>query len=108
MPFAFIIIGLVLLIAGVRNTASQLTTLVKGDVTGQGSFVPWIVSILLIGALGYIKPIAPVSRMFLFLVIAVLILKDGNPSSNSNGGLFSAFNSQLFSPSTTASSPITT
>lgn len=108
MPFAFIIVGLVLLIAGVRNTVTQLTALVKGDLTGTGSFVPWIVSILIIGALGYIKPIAPISRMFLVLVIVVLILKDGNPAKNSNGGLFASFNSQLFAPSTPASSPSTT
>lgn len=90
MPFAFIIVGLVLLVSGVRNTTSQLTTLVKGDITGTGSYLRWMFAILVIGGLGYIKPIQPISRMFLVLVIIVLFL--------ANGGVFASFNSQLFSP----------
>jgi hypothetical protein len=90
MPFAFIIVGLVLLVSGVRNTTGQLETLVKGDLTGQNSYIRWMFAILVIGALGYIKPIEPVSRMFLVLVVIVLIL--------SNKGVFASFSSQLFSP----------
>ena len=99
MPFAFIIIGLVLLISGVRNTTDQLTTLVKGDFTGQNSYIRWTFAILVIGAIGYIKQIEPISRMFLVLVVIVLIL--------SNKGVFASFNSQLFSP-VNPSSPNTT
>lgn len=104
MPFAFIIVGLVLLISGVKNTTGNLTTLVKGDFTGSKNFIYWMLAILVIGAIGYIKPVQPLSRMFLVLVIIVLFL--------SNRGVFASFNSQLFSsspssPSTTPSSGIT-
>ena len=95
MPFAFIIVGLVLLVAGVRGTNGQLTTLVKGDITGTNNFIHWILAILLIGSLGYIKKIQPLSRIFLVLIIIVLFL--------SNKGVFASFNSQLFSPAATPS-----
>lgn len=98
MPFAFIIIGLVLLVSGVKGTNDKLASLVKNDFSGSNSYIRWMFAILVIGALGYIKQIEPVSRMFLILVVIVLIL--------SNRGVFASFNSQLFS--STPSSPNTT
>lgn len=83
MPFAFLIVGAMFIVAGVRGTDSQLFSLIKGDFTStdkQPSFISWLFVILLIGSLGYIEPIKPVSRAFLVLVIIVLFL--------SNGGFF--------------------
>lgn len=74
MPFTFLFIGAVLVTTGVRGTSSDLWNLLKGDVTGKPSFVPWIVSILAIGALGYVEKLRPFSRAFLVLVIVVLFL----------------------------------
>jgi hypothetical protein len=97
MPYMFIIVGLVMVIAAVRNTVADtkdtngnvtdagLATLLKQDVSGQNNFVYWVLSILIIGAIGYIKPLQPVSRAFMLLVIIVLFL--------SNKGVFSQFNS---------------
>lgn len=90
MPFAFIVVGIVMLVSGVKGTNDQLVTLIKGDLTGQNSFVHWMVAILIIGVIGYIKPLQPISHMFLVLVIVVLIV--------ANRGVFSAFNSQIFAP----------
>lgn len=87
MPFAFIIIGLVLLVSGVRNTQDDLFTLVKGDFTGQNNFIFWTISILIIGAVGYIPRLKPVANSFLVLVIVVLFL--------SNKGFFANFNQQI-------------
>lgn len=92
MPFAFIIIGLVCLVSGVRGTNSQLGALVKNDFTGSKNFIYWMLSILIIGALGYIKEIQPLSRAFLVLVIIVLFL--------SNKGVFAQFNKQISAPAT--------
>ena len=95
MPFALIIIGTVFLVAGVRDKSDELLTLLKSDFTGPDNFLYWMVSILLIGAIGYIKPAQPFSRAFLVLLIVVLFLTNGNPKLN-GGGFFAKFNSQLF------------
>lgn len=83
MPFVLLIVGVILVVAGVRNTQTLLFSLLKQDFTGQGSFIPWFVVILAIGALGYIKPLKPITTAFLVLIIIVLFL--------SNGGFFQKF-----------------
>src|SRR5258708_2096522 len=69
MPFAFLIVGTVLVISGVKGTSQQLLTLVKGDLQGKNGYLYWIVSILLIGSLGYIPAFKNFSRAFLVLVL---------------------------------------
>lgn len=95
MPFVFLIIGAVFVVAGVRGTTPQLTQLIKGDFTGKGNFIYWALSILLIGALGYIEDLKPISRAFLILVVIVLIL--------SNKGFFAQFNQQISTTQNTSS-----
>lgn len=80
MPFALLIIGLLLVVAGARGTAGDLATLLKSDFSGSNNFFYWFGSILLIGALGYYSPAEKVSRMFLALILIVMIL--------ANKGLF--------------------
>lgn len=87
MPFAFLFVGSLLLVSGVRNTQQDLFTLLKSDLTGQGNFVYWIVSILIIGAIGYVDKLRPISHALLVLVLVVLFL--------SNQGFFSKFTGQL-------------
>lgn len=91
MPFALLIVGIVMITSAVRNTTDELTTAIKGDFTGKDNFLYWMVSILIIGAIGYIPTLRHLSRVFLVLVIVVLFL--------SNGGFFTKFNQQLFSNS---------
>jgi len=100
MPFVLITIGVVLLISSARNTLSNtqntgLYQLLAGDFTGQNNFIFWFVSILLIGALGYIPKLKPLSTAFMGLVILVLFLKKGNPTTGAGGGFFSQFTSAL-------------
>lgn len=94
MAFAFLIVGITLVVSAVRNTSGDLFTLMKGDFTGSNNFIAWMLAILVIGALGYIRSIAPVSRAFLVLVVVVLFL--------SNGGFFQKFTQQYFSKSSGA------
>lgn len=94
MPFALLIIGVVLITAGVRNSQDDLFKLVKGDFTGDSNFFFWFVSILFIGAIGYVKALKPISTAFLVLVLLVLFLTKGNPSSSS-GGFFAKFTQAL-------------
>lgn len=86
MPFVIIAIGITLLVSAVRGTQDDLYALLKNDLWGKGSYAPWIISILAIGAVGYYRPLKPVTDAFLLLVIIVLFL--------SNGGFFDKFISQ--------------
>lgn len=95
MPFAFILVGVVMVISGVRGQSATLLSLLKADVTGKNNFLYWGLSILVIGALGYVDSIRPLSRAFLTLVLVVLIL--------SNGGFFQLFNQALATISNTQS-----
>jgi hypothetical protein len=99
MPFAFIIVGLVMVTSGALGTSGQLTKLLKGDLTGQSSFVYWIVSILLIGALGYVDDFKALSRSFLALIIIVLLISEDNKGS---GGFFAEFQQALQSVTTSS------
>jgi len=93
MPFALLIIGAVLLISAARGTVTGqngLFYLLESDFTGQDNFIFWMVSILIIGAIGYIPKLKPFSVAFLTLVIIVLFLKRGNPSGI-GGGFFAQF-----------------
>ncbi len=91
-----------MVIASVRNTVADdvetkalgLTSLLKQDFQGKNNFAYWVLSILIIGAIGYIKPLQPVSRAFMLLVIIVLFL--------SNKGVFDQFNT-AFQATQTAS-----
>lgn len=96
MPFALLIIGVWLLIAGVRNTAGPasspgtLFALLHGDFTGSDNFAYWFIAIILIGAVGYIPKVRSVSVAFLTLILVVLFLKKGS-SNGVGGGFFSQF-----------------
>ena len=87
MPFLFIFVGLVCVVSAARGTTGQLLTLLKSDVTGKGNYLYWMVSIFVIGAVGYIQALRPLSRGFLVLVVIVLFL--------TNGGVFQKFMSAI-------------
>jgi len=98
MPFALLLVGLVLLISGVKNTQDTLFATVKGDFQGQDNFIYWFVAIIIIGAIGYIPKLKPISTAFLALVIVVLFLKKGN-ASGLGGGFFAQATAALGSTS---------
>lgn len=93
MPFALLIIGVVLLVSGVRGTQDTLFGLLKGDFTGDTNFFYWFISIIIIGVIGYIPKLKPVSTAFLVLIIMVLFLTKGQ--TGSGGGFFQQFTSAL-------------
>lgn len=97
MPFALLIIGVVLLVAGVRGTQDTLFGLLKGDFTGNSNFFYWFAAIVIIGMIGYIPKLKPISNAFLILIVMVLFLSKGKPNG-SGGGLFSQLTSALKIP----------
>lgn len=90
MAFALLIIGISLVVVTVRNTQATFTARVANDFQGPGNFIYWIVAILIIGGIGYIPKVKPVSDLFLVLILVVLFLKKGNPSGV-GGGFFGQF-----------------
>lgn len=84
MPILFGLFGIILIVSGVRGRVSSgnpsLVSLIKDDFTGTDPFWKWMLAILLIGAIGYIPNLRPVSRAFMALVIVVFLL--------SNKGIF--------------------
>jgi hypothetical protein len=94
MPFVLVFIGVVLLVVAIRNTQSDLFALVKGDFTGSANYLYWFITILIVGAVGYIPKLKPFSVAFLTLIIMVLILKRGDPSQAA-GGFFQKFTQAL-------------
>jgi hypothetical protein len=105
MPFVLITIGVVLLVAAVRGTQEDLYYLAAGDFIGKDNFIFWFLSILIIGAIGYIPKMKPISDGFLILVILVLFLKRGQPGV-SGGGFFEQFN-QAIATTQSATDPVT-
>jgi hypothetical protein len=94
MPLALLILGALFLTAAVRGNkcggqqcADVLFTTMKDDFTGPGNFIYWGLALFLIGALGYYKPLKPLSNAFLGLVILVLFI--------SNRGFFAKFLEQI-------------
>lgn len=85
MPFALIIIGALLIASGLKDTQGELGTLLSNDLIGAGSFAWWFVSILIVGAVGYIPQVKPVSQAMLALIVSGLIF------TNARHGLFSQF-----------------
>jgi hypothetical protein len=78
MPFVFGILGVLFITAGVRGTSSQLFALIKSDFSGQPNYFEWMIAIFLVGAIGYVKELSTISRMFMFLVAAGLLYQNSS------------------------------
>jgi hypothetical protein len=86
MPFALVVIGLIMIITGAQNTHKAFGAQVVKDFQNgpncnpmQGQFqncgfIWWVSSLVAIGALGYIKPLEAFSRWFMALIIISIIL----------------------------------
>jgi len=71
MAFLALIIGVVVLVAAIRDTHNDLFSALKTDVPG---FAVWGAAIIALAAIGFVPGLKPVSRGLLALVIVVLIL----------------------------------
>lgn len=77
MPLVLIVIGLIMIVTGAQNTHAQFAAQVRSDFTGPGNFVYWVVSIGVVGSIGYIPKFQSFSRLFLALIIIAFVLKNG-------------------------------
>ena len=103
MPFALLLFGVVLVVAGVRGKQGDLFTLLKGDFTGPNNFSYWVVAILLLGLLGYVPKLKALANAFMGLLILVLFLNN----SSSGGGFFAKFTAALQSTNTVTATKAT-
>lgn len=87
MPFALVIVGLILVVTGARNSYAALGQQLMSDFTGAGNFIYWIVAIGIVGAIGYYSPLKNFSRLFMVLIIIALFL--------SNQGVFAKFTQSI-------------
>ena len=77
MGIALLFAGVLLVVAAVRNQQSTLFALVKGDLTGPNNFLEWIFAIAIVGAIGYIPKLKPLSVALLALILLAIFLKKG-------------------------------
>jgi hypothetical protein len=89
MILVVLFIGILLIVAAVRNSHKTLFQAVGQDVP---DFIVWAAAILAIGALGFIPGLKPASRGLLALVIVVLVL---NNYQNIVAGFSSTWKNQV-------------
>lgn len=89
MGIGFVLVGLVLIISGARDTYAALGSQLRNDLTGPGNFTFWIAAIAAVGALGYIPALKSFSHWFLALVLLALLL------TKSHANFFSQFSAAL-------------
>ena len=73
MIFFALIIGVVLIVAAIRNSQGALFAALGQDVP---AFVVWAAAIFALGAIGFIPNLRPVSRGLLALVLVVLVIRN--------------------------------
>lgn len=73
MPFILVLIGVVILVAALRNTHGDLGNALQADLPG---FTKWALAISIIGGMGFVPGIQQPSRWLLALVLFVLVLKN--------------------------------
>lgn len=93
MPFALVTIGLLFIVTGFQDTYKEFFTEVEGDFTGQDSFIYWLVSLGLLGSLGYVDQLKTFSRASMALLLIVMFLAN-------KGGVFAQFNQEIQQGST--------
>jgi hypothetical protein len=84
MPFLLIVIGIAAVATGANGTYAAFFAQLRSDMVG---FTGYAAAIGGVGALGYVKDLEPLSRMFMALIIVSLIL--------SNQGFFQKFAADL-------------
>jgi hypothetical protein len=91
MPFVFLVFGLLFLVIAVRGTQSAAFKLLASEFSGPNSFVPWAAAILILGAIGYARPLRKPADAMIGLVFLGMILTN-------KGGFFSQLNAAIRNP----------
>jgi di/tricarboxylate transporter len=88
MPFALVVIGVLLFVTAINNTWRQFGAQFYSDMFGpKGGFIYWVAALVVVGLLGYIPQFKKPSDAFMVLIIIGLLLH--------NGGFFTALQQGL-------------
>ena len=87
MPFALIIIGIVLAVAAYRDTLPDLFSIIKDVSQNASGFGYWVLASIILGFLASIKSITKPINAFMILLMVVLVLR--------KRGLFDQMRNQL-------------
>lgn len=102
MPLVLIIFAAAAIVIGARGQANAAGSLIVGEITGSDGkegFAPWVLAVLIIGVLGYIKNVKVFSDAFIALIILAIFLKDGQ-------GFFANLQSALSSAKAAPANPV--
>lgn len=75
MPFALIVIGIILAIASYRNTLPELFSIIKDVTADSKGFGYWIIASIILGFLASIQSIKKPTNAFMILLMLVLLLR---------------------------------
>lgn len=75
MPFALIIIGIILAISAYRNTLSELFSIVKDVSAESKGFAYWVLASIILGFMASIQSIKKPVNAFMILLMLVLLLR---------------------------------
>lgn len=101
MPFVLLLLGLLLLIVAVRGTHGALFDLIRSEFTGAGNFLLFVAAVVIIGSLGYVRPLKPLAAAFIGLIVLAYLF-------NNKGGIFKQFEDQIKSPEAPAKTATST
>lgn len=76
MPFALVLIGLLMIVVGSKNTYREFGAELAGDFSGPGNFTYWIGALGAMGAMGYVPALRNFSRLFMALILIAMVLSN--------------------------------
>lgn len=79
MPLFFAVLGAAFLIAALRNKQGDLLTLIEGEFKGTSggtNFAVWALALLLVGGIGYVRQLKPISNGLLALLFIGIVLSN--------------------------------
>lgn len=98
MPIFILFVGIILVAVGINDKLPDLVTLIKEDFKPSDNapgFHWWIIAIVAVGALGYIRPLKGLANGFIVLIILVIILAEQKRDGSTTGGFFEKFTNAL-------------
>lgn len=75
MPFALIIIGIILAIAAYRDTLPELFSIIKDVTKDSQGFGYWVIASVILGFAASVQSIKQPVNMFMILLMVVLLIR---------------------------------
>lgn len=96
MPLVFLIVGVMFIVLARNGTQGDFEQLLKSEFTGAQSFLVWVSALVILGLIGFFRPVRPITDAMIGLIVLVLILQNRN--------VFAQFNAAIRNPTAPATS----